>query len=168
MIDESGISERPHRVRTWSPRGETPILKHRFTWKNASIIAGITGNSFYFRICDGAVRTPFLITYLKHLRRHLKRKLLIVWDGVAMHKSRATNEYIASSNGAIVALRLPPYAPELNPAEFIFGHLKERKLPNYCPDSIRQLKHAAQHALGAMRRRPGLISSFWAAAKLCQ
>lgn len=131
-------------------------------------MAGVTKNSFYFRICDGAVRTPFLIAYLKHLRRHLKRKLLVIWDGAPMHKSKATREYILSTKGAIVAFPLPPYAPELNPAEYIFGHLKERKLANYCPDSIRQLRDAATRALSNMRRRPRLISSFWAGAKLRQ
>ena len=32
FIDESGISQRPHRVRTWSPRGETPVLQYNFNW----------------------------------------------------------------------------------------------------------------------------------------
>ena len=109
-----------------------------------------------------------MITFLKHLSRHVKRKLLIVWDGVAMHKSKATNNYIASTKGGIVAFHLPPYAPELNPAEFIFGYLKERQLPNYCPDSIWQLKDATRQSLGNMRRRKKLVESFWKATKLCQ
>ena len=27
FIDESGVSEPPHRVRTWAPRGQTPVLQ---------------------------------------------------------------------------------------------------------------------------------------------
>ena len=30
FIDESGLSKRPHRYRTWAPRGETPVLQYHF------------------------------------------------------------------------------------------------------------------------------------------
>jgi hypothetical protein len=26
FTDESGLSQRPHRCRTWAPRGQTPVL----------------------------------------------------------------------------------------------------------------------------------------------
>jgi len=41
-VDESGLSERPHRVRTWAPRGQTPVLQYSFNWKCLSAMAGIT------------------------------------------------------------------------------------------------------------------------------
>jgi hypothetical protein len=31
FIDESGLSERPTRVRTWAPRGQTPVLQYSFS-----------------------------------------------------------------------------------------------------------------------------------------
>jgi hypothetical protein len=42
FVDESGLSERPYRVRTWAPKGETPVLQYHFHWNNLSAIAGIT------------------------------------------------------------------------------------------------------------------------------
>ncbi len=42
FVDESGLSQRPHQVHTWSPRGQTPVLQHAFNWKSFSVIAGIT------------------------------------------------------------------------------------------------------------------------------
>ena len=155
-------------MRTWAPKGQTPILKHRFTWKNASIIAGITQNSFYFNTCDGAARSPNVIAFLKHLRRHIKRKLLIIWDGVPTHRSTLVRNYIDSTGAGIIVHRLPAYAPELNPAEFIFGYLKERKIPNFCPDSIHETKKVARAGLRSMRQNPLLVKSFWKGAKLCQ
>jgi hypothetical protein len=51
FVDESGLSERPHRVRTWAPRGQTPVLlQYHFNWKVLSAAAGITRCSFYFRL----------------------------------------------------------------------------------------------------------------------
>jgi hypothetical protein len=55
LIDESGLSQRPHRCRTWAPRGQTPVLQYHFNWKTISIAAGMTFWNFYFRIFDKAV-----------------------------------------------------------------------------------------------------------------
>jgi hypothetical protein len=46
FIDESGLSERPHRVHTWAPRGQTRVLQYYFNWKVLSVIAGITWRNF--------------------------------------------------------------------------------------------------------------------------
>jgi len=109
-----------------------------------------------------------VITYIKHLRRHLRRKLLIIWDGVAIHRAKLLTQYLSDLKGEVICYRLPAYAPELNPAEYIFGYLKEHKLGNYCPDSVAELKRTASKALASMRKRKRLIPSFWKAAKLCQ
>lgn len=154
-------------MRTWAPVGETPVLRHHFRWKNASIIAGITARSFYFRICPGAVRAPFVVKFLKHLRRHLRRRLLVVWDGIPIHRAKEVQQFLRTTGGAIVVERLPAYAPELNPAEGIFGYLKEHRLGNYCPASIHEATAASRKALAAMRRRPALVAAFWRHAKLC-
>jgi DDE superfamily endonuclease len=83
FIDESGLSERPHRCRTWAPRGQTPVLQYHFNWKMLSAMAGVTWWNFYFRLFPGAIRSPQIIEFLSHLLRHIPGKLLIVWDGVA-------------------------------------------------------------------------------------
>ena len=73
------MSERPHRVRTWAPRGETPVLQYSFTWNQLSAVAGVTFWKFYFKLVNGAVRAADLVAFLKDLRRHLApRKLLII------------------------------------------------------------------------------------------
>ena len=83
FIDESGVSERPHRVRTWAPRGQPPVLQYHFNWKVLSAAAGITWWNFYFRLYQGAIRAPQVVDFLGHLLRQLGRKLLVVWDGCA-------------------------------------------------------------------------------------
>jgi hypothetical protein len=63
FIDESGLSERPHRCRTWAPRGQTPVLQYHFNWKMLSAIAGVTWWNFYFRLFPGAIRSPQIIEF---------------------------------------------------------------------------------------------------------
>lgn len=66
--DESGLSERPCRVRTWAPKGETPVLQYSFSWKQLSVIAGVSFWRFYFRLYKGTIRTPQVIEFLKVLQ----------------------------------------------------------------------------------------------------
>jgi transposase len=109
-----------------------------------------------------------VIRFLKHLRRHLRRPLLVVWDGAPIHRSNLVQHFLASTRRAIIVERLPTYAPELNPAEGIFGYLKERKLGNFCPDSIAELRVVAARRLSAMRHRKKLVRGFWKLAQLYQ
>lgn len=166
FVDESGLSERPHRVRTWAPRGETPVLQYSFNWKCLSAIAGITIWSFYFRLFPGSIKGPQIIEFLGHLQRHLGSKLLVIWDGLPVHRSRLVRDFVASLGGSIHLEYLPAYAPELNPVEYIWGYCKQHELPNLCPKDFAQLTGAARKALGRMRRRSTLVESFWKQAEL--
>ena len=78
FVDESGLSERPHRVRTWAPRGQTPVLQFHFNWKTLSVMAGITWWNFYFKLFPGTIKGPQIIEFLQHLMRHLRRPLLVI------------------------------------------------------------------------------------------
>jgi transposase len=125
FIDESGLSQRPHRCRTWAPRGQTPILQYNFNWKSLSVAAGLTLWNFYFRIYAGTIKKEQVVDFLKALVRHLDQPLLIVWDRLPGHRSRLVQDYIASLQGWISTAYLPPYAPELNPVEYIWGYWKQ-------------------------------------------
>jgi DDE superfamily endonuclease len=94
FIDESGLSERRHRCRTWAPRGQTPMLPYHFNWKTLSAIAGVTWWNFYFRLFPGAIRSPQIIEFLTYLLRHVPGKLLIVWDGLPGHRSGAVWQFV--------------------------------------------------------------------------
>jgi transposase len=166
FADESGLSQRPHRCRTWAPRGQTPVLQYCFNWKSLSVAAGLTLRKFYFRLYPGAVKKEQVLDFLKALVRHLPGPLLLVWDRLPAHRSRLVQDYIASLDGWIHQEFLPPYAPELNPVECIWGYWKQHELPNVCPRDYYQLNEAARRTLRRMRRRPRLITAFWQQASL--
>lgn len=166
FVDESGLSERPQRVRTWAPRGETPVLQYSFNWKQLSVIAGLSWWNFYFRLYPGTIRTAQVIDFLGHLRRQFNHKLLIVWDGLQAHRSRRVRDYVAASNGELALEFLPPYAPELNPTEQIWNYGKNREMANYCPDDFGGLHAFARRSLRRMQRRPALIAAFWKQTEL--
>ena len=142
------------------------MLQYHFNWKTLSAIAGITVWQFYFQLYEGTVRKEEVVSFLRHLRRHVRGKLLIVWDHLNQHRSLLVRDYIASQRGAIEVEYLPTYAPELNPVEYIWGYWKKHELPNLCARDLVELSSAGRAALRRMRRRPTLVQSFWKQAEL--
>ena len=129
-------------------------------------MAGITWWNFYFQLFPGAIKAPQIIAFLQHLMRHLHRPLLVIWDGLPGHRSRAVRDFVAAQGSRLTLEWLPGYAPELNPVEHIWGYLKERELPNFCPHHLGELSAAARSALRRMRRRSTLVTAFWKQAEL--
>lgn len=166
FVDESGLSERPTRTRTWAPRGETPVLQYHFNWHQLSAMAGITWQRFYFRLFPGSIKGPQVVEFLKALRRQLRGPLLIIWDGLPAHRSRVVGEYVESQDGAIQLERLPAYAPELNPVEYIWAYLKNHEVVHFCPHDFAELTTVARSKLASMQRRTNLVAAFWKQAEL--
>ena len=115
------MSERPTRVKTWAPRGQTPVLQYSFNWKQLSVIAGISFWNFYFRFHAGAIRGPQFVEFLHALTKQIRGKLLVIWDGLPAHRSRVVKDYVEALDGHLILERLPAYAPELNPVEYLWG-----------------------------------------------
>lgn len=166
FIDESGLSERPTRVRTWALKGQTPIIQFHFNWKHVSAIAGLTRSNFLFRLYDGAIKSAQIVEFLKALHAQLRRKLLIVWDGAAQHKSRIVRSFLDSTHGAIQMAVLPPYSPDLNPVEYLWAWLKRHALANFCPHSLTELKSTARRKLRSAQNRQSIITACWKQAEL--
>ena len=129
-------------------------------------MAGITWWNFYFKVFPGAIKAPQIIEFLQHLMRHLRRPLLVIWDGLPGHRSRLVRDFVAAQRNRLTLELLPGYAPELNPVEYIWSHLKQHEIPNLCPRELWELSDAARRALRRMRRRPTLVTAFWKQADL--
>lgn len=142
------------------------MLQYCFNWKSLSVAAGLTTRKFYFRLYPGTVKKEQVLEFLKALVRHLPGPLLLIWDRLPGHRSRLVQDYISGLDGWIHQEFLPPYAPELNPVEFIWSYWKQHELPNVCPKDYYQLDEAARRTLRRMRRRSRLITAFWQQASL--
>jgi transposase len=114
-------------------KGHTPVIQFHFNWNYISVIAGLTRTNCLFRLHEGSTRKEQVVEFLKALKAHLKQPLLIIWDGLRAHRSRLVREYLDSLDGQIQIADLPPYAPDLNPVEYLWAWLKRLALANYCP-----------------------------------
>lgn len=146
--------------------GTSVAGSHWFGWRNLSVIGAISWWRILFRIHAGAIKAPQVVDFLKVLHRHIRQPKMIISDGVPIHRSKLVTQYVASTEGRIAIERLPTYAPELNPAEYIWAHLKQHEIGNLLVREAWQLSHHATAALRKIRRRPRIIRACFAQAEL--
>ena len=118
-----------------------------------------------FQIHDDNIRTDEVVTFLKALRRQLRRPLIIVWDRWSVHRA-AAQKLAASRVQQIDFEWLPAYAPELNPVESRWSYTKYSQLANYIPDDTSKLKRTIRHSLKKQLKDQQLPTSFFKSAKL--
>ena len=153
--------------RTWSPRGQTPVLyqvgRHR---QKVSAIAALcvaperTHVRLYFRLLPNAnVNGPLLIAFLRQLRRHLRDAMVLVWDRLNSHIGTQMRAFVARTP-TLTPFLFPPYAPELDPVEYVWSYLKGSALANHASPDVTTLVATARRQGRAMQHRPYLLHSF--------
>jgi len=96
--------------------------------------------------------------------QQLDGPVVLVWDNLNTHISRAMRELIAARDWLTV-FQLPSYAPELNPVEPVWSNLK-RSLANLVKQDIDQLTALIKTRLRRMQYQPGLLEGFLAKPRL--
>lgn len=130
------------------------------------MIAGVSFSNVYFRLHPGTIKAPQIVAFLKALVAQIEHRLLIIWDGLRAHRSRLVRDYLDTLDGHVAIDFLPPYAPELNPVEYLWAWLKRHALANYCPASLTELRRTARGKLRSAQKRTTLIAAFWKQAEL--
>lgn len=168
FVDESGFYLLPARVRTYAPRGHTPTLRVFETHDHLSVMSAITVQGWLFTLVrDDSLTGIESVRFLKHLLAQLGRQLLVIWDGSPIHRGKEVQGYLSDGAAKQIHLeRLPAYAPDLNPDEGVWNHLKRVELRNLCCLNLSHLRHQFDLAVMRLRRKPHLIQSFFAGAAL--
>jgi transposase len=159
--------------RTWAPRGQTPILLHRGRWhKKVSAIAALTVPTrrkrvgLYFSLLSDANFTAGrVVQFLRHLRLQLQKPLIIVCDRSMTHRAKIVNKFL-KRNRTIHREFLPPYAPDINPVEMIWGYLKGNPLANFAPTDSKALAYVTRYHATRLKSRKDLLRSFLCATPL--
>ena len=141
-----------HTGANWTRLSIAAVLAFRWDGRRAR---------YYFQTRPGSYNDLALIAFLRALRRHFPaRPIILVWDGLGGHKSRAMQAYLALARPWLMVERLPGYAPELNPVEQIWGNLKGQELANLCPVNILALRAPLRAGFARIRRHSSLAFGF--------
>ena len=112
------------------------------------------------------IRAVDLVHFLRSLRRHLRRPLVLILDRWSVHKAAAMGAYLQRHRRHLRVEWLPSYAPELNPTEQVWNHVKYAELPNATPDDLEALAGLVGGSLLRQRGQSPLLRSFFQTARL--
>ena len=160
-IDESGFYLLPLAVRTWAPRGQTPVLRVKLTHDHLSAISGMTlDGRLFMQVQQDAYDAAGVVGFLRVLLRKVRGKILVIWDGSPIHKGQAVKDFLKAGAAKRLHLeRLPGYAPDLNPDEGIWNYLKRVELKNRCCRDLAELQVELRRAKERLRHKRAIIRS---------
>ncbi len=159
--------------RTWARRGHTPVIKIAEPHGRISTIGALTISPktsrfgfFFYSLPDNAnFRGESLVDFVDTVRRRLRGPIIVIWDQIPIHQSYPIERYLSHHHDVVVE-PFPPYCPELNPVDFVWGHIKYGRLANYCPMSLDELRNTVTAELHRVRTKPELLRSFFNATGL--
>ena len=162
--DESGFRADTVHGKTWGLRGQTPVVHRPGQRQSISAASAINARgAFWFCTYKGALDGERFVDMLKQLMRHRKRALHLIVDGLPAHKKAVVREYTQSIGGRLTLHFLPGYAPDLNPDELVWSHVKRTGTARNPLQKGEQLQDRIEAELSALQRNRPLVRSFFRA-----
>ncbi len=163
FADESGIRSGHHTGTTWAVVGQTPIVQAtgaRFSLNRLSAV-NAQGN-FRFMTVDGRVTAMVFRDFLSRLITGADRRIFLIVDGHPVHKARLVRTFVEENAGRIELFFLPPYAPEQNPDEPTWAHVKA-KIAKATVQTKEGLKDEIHRVMCRLQKMPAIVASFFPA-----
>jgi len=141
-------------------------LREVFNYKRFSAIGALactpSGGQvrLFLSLQPGNISSAQVKAFLRSVRRHLKGPLMLVWDGLPAHRGKEVQQFLAHQSRWLEVHRFPSYAPELNPMEYVWGHLENTELANFSPDNMELLARQVRRGARRICRRPDLAKAF--------
>lgn len=167
-LDETQACSDANVGRTWGQQGNTPIIPANGTKQKINVIGTIDQNGVTdFMTYEGNTNTDVVITYIDLIAKRKKEKLYIILDNAYYHKSEALLLHIEKYHkGWLELVYLPPYSPELNPAELIWAHLKSHGLNRILTKNKEKFLEAVDQHLGKFMENNSLGKSLFGKKEL--
>ena len=160
--DESGFRADSVHGRTWAPCGETPVVKRPGERQSMSAASAVNSKgAFWFATYEGGLSGELFVTLLKKLMFNRRKAVHLVVDGLPAHKKAIVKEYVASMQGKLTLHLLPGYAPDLNPDELVWSHVKRTGVARSPLQKGEKLGPRVHEQLAQIGRNPKLVRSFF-------
>ena len=157
-------------VRTWGPKGNTPVVRYVYKQDRISAISALAVSpkrrrvALYLRLRTRNLTGLDVRAFLHHLLRHLRGPVVLLWDRGPIHRRKEVKQWI-TAHPRLQVEEFPAYAPELNPAEYVWAQT-DRALANSAPAHLGQLHGLLKTSVRRIRGSQSLLWSCIYAADL--
>lgn len=162
--DESGFRADAVHGKTWGLKGQTPVVERPGQRQSISAASAVNSKgAFWYCTYQGGLNAELFVGLLRRMMRHRKKPVHLVVDGLPAHKTKLVKDYVASTSGMLTLHFLPGYAPELNPDELVWSHMKRTGVARTPLRKGEQLQDKIEAQLAALKKAPRLVKSFFKA-----
>jgi transposase len=160
--DETSLALQPAVGKTWAKEGTTPIIRVPSKRGSIPLISAISPTGkLLFSLPRTKVDSKVVIDFLKQiLRHHDTRHVVVIMDSAPTHKSVKMKDFLEQQKKRLTVFYLPPYSPELNADEFVWGFLKSKKIKTHKAKNKEELRSLASKGLRSIQRKPNMIKAF--------
>lgn len=173
FVDETGFMLDPVVRKTWAPRGKTPVVRVTTPHQRISGIGAMTIRrvpvrfGFHFHLLSDNLNFQghSVSAFLAHINQRLRGTITLIWDEIRIHSAYPVKKFLSEHPNFEVE-QLPPYAPELNPVDYVWSYVKYARLANFCPHDLIELRNAVVVELTKVKRSPRLLRSLFSGSGL--
>jgi len=160
--DESGFRADAVQGRTWSAKGQTPVVSVPGQRQGISAASAVNSKGgFWFATYQGGLNGEKFVELLKQMMKGRRRPLHLVLDNLPAHKTRMVRDYVDSLKGKLTLHFLPGYAPDLNPDELVWSYTKRTGVARSPLRTGERLAERVHAQLADIAAQPELVRSFF-------
>jgi transposase len=167
FLDEAGFQSDPPLGRTYGLKGQTPVVVTSGQRQSINVISAVTARGgFWAATYTGKLNAEAFVAFLKNFMKGRRGKVLLVVDGHPAHKANMVKQYVQSLKGRLELHFLPPYAPDLNPDEFVWSHMKTNGVSKKPLKKNESMRKRVEEDIANIQGNPELVRSFFSAVSV--
>jgi transposase len=162
--DESGFRADTVHGKTWGIRGQTPVVQRPGQRQSISAASAVNAKgAFWFCTYEGGLNAELFVELMQQMMKYRRKPIHLVLDSLPAHKTALVKKYVASTEGRLTLHFLPGYAPDLNPDELVWSHVKRTGTARRPLQKGEKLRDKIEEQLANLQQMPQLVRSFFKA-----
>ena len=132
--------------------------------QSLNVISAVNARGeFWAATYSGKLDAESFVVFLQNFVENQAGKVFLVVDGHPAHKAKLVANYVQSLKGRLELHFLPPYAPDLNPDEFVWGYMKSNGVSKKPLEQNESLQKRIEEDLNKIGHNRNLVRSFFCA-----
>ena len=164
FLDEAGFQSDPPLGRTYGLKGTTPVVVTSGQRQSINVISAVNARGeFWAATYTGKLNAESFVAFLKNFMKGRPGTVFLVVDGHPAHKANRVKQYVQSLKGRLELHFLPPYAPDLNPDEFVWSHMKTNGVSKKPLKKNESLRERVEQDITDLQKNRKLVRSLFCA-----